>query len=463
MNERALIDRVRGTLREEGAEGDVYIEHRKELELRVREGKLEGLTRSEVRGLAVRAFKDGRLGFVHSTELTDEGAATATRRACGLSRSGSTREDLVLAPGRAPGVEPAASPTFDTPLEDEGRALDLYDESLASRSIAERTSWLVTAEQAARGTDPRVARTDNTTLRDVASSIWIGNTNGLERHCRKTDVNVVLEIVAEEGEDKQPGTTNLRVAHWHQLPSPAEAGRNTARKALRLLGGRPIRTGRYPVIFSPDAGWAPLVYFAGAVNGSALDRGRSWLSQRPNQTIGSELVTIRDSGRVRGASGSIPFDGEGIDTHDAVLMDRGAVSGSELDLATSARTGRPPTGNALRGGYERLPEIGSHNLYMEAGATTPEEIVASTKQGLWVWGLSGWWIGLDPSNPEFSSGASGVWIEWGKLVKPVARVTIASSLADLFKNVDAVGNDLVFDGTTKTPTYRVAEMAVSGT
>jgi PmbA protein len=463
MNERRVIERVRHALRSEGAEGDVYIEHRKELELRVREGKLEGLTRSEVRGLAVRAIKDGRLGFVHSTELNEDGGAAAAARAIVLSRSGSNRDDLVLAPGRTTSDASTAATDLEVPLEDEGRALGLYDETLEPRSIDERTTWLVTAEQAARGTDTRVTRTDNATYREVLTSIWIGNTNGLERHYRRSHVNVGLEIVAEKDGDKQPGTTNLQFSHWHELPSPADVGRRTARKAIRLLGGRPVRTGRYTVIFTPDAGWAPLVYLANAVNGSALERGRSWLSQRSNRTIGSSLVTIRDSGRVPGAPGSVPFDGEGIDTQDGVLMDRGTVVGQEIDLATSARTGTPPTGNALRGGYQGLPEIGSHNLYMEAGTTTPDEIVASTKLGLWVWGLSGWWIGLDPSNAEFSSAATGVWIEWGQLIKPVARVTIASNLADLFKNVDAVGNDLVFDGTTKTPTYRVTEMVVSGT
>jgi PmbA protein len=79
-----------------------------------------------------------------------------------------------------------------------------------------------------------------------------------------------------------------------------------------------------------------------------------------------------------------------------------------------------------------------------------------------VWGLSGWWLGLDPSNPQFSSAASGLWIENGKPVRPVARVTIAGTLQEIFSAVDSVGDDLVWDGAVKTPTFRVREMAVSG-
>jgi len=453
-------------LADEGATGDVYIEHRQDLELRARDGALEGLSRAEVRGLAVRAMKGGRLGFVHTTELDEEGVAAAARRACALSSSASERDDLVLAEVKAPAPPPREFATSVDPaasMEDEGRSLSIHDDALHEKPIEERVSWLVTAERAARGTDPRVRRTESAAYTESARSIWIANTNGLDRHYRRSTLSPTLEVVAENEGEKQIGSVSIQVPHWHALPNPAEFGRRAARKALRLLGGQPVRTGKYAVIMSPDAGWAPLSYLATALDGNALDRGRSWLSGRPSPSIGSPLVTIHDNGRLRGGPGSAPFDGEGVDTQDTVLMARGAITGKQLDLATSARTGTPPTGNATRPDYQSLPEIQSHNLYMEAGASTPEEIIASTKAGLWVWSLSGWWIGLDPSNPQFSSAAAGVWIEWGKLVKPVAQVTIASSVADLFKNIDAVGNDLVFDATAKTPTYRIAEMSISGT
>ena len=204
--------------------------------------------------------------------------------------------------------------------------------------------------------------------------------------------------------------------------------------------------------------WVPARIIFRATN----RRGRSWLAGKPGFKIGSPLVTIRDGGQVPRAPGSIPFDGEGVDTTDVALVSRGAVTGQTVDLATSARTGIAPTGNAMRGGYEGLPNIASRNLYLEPGASSPAEILSGVKEGLWVWSLTGWWIGLDPSNPEFSSAAAGVWIEWGKPVKPVARVTIAARLSDLFGNVDAVGNDLVFDDGAKTPSYRVSEMSISG-
>jgi predicted Zn-dependent protease len=83
-------------------------------------------------------------------------------------------------------------------------------------------------------------------------------------------------------------------------------------------------------------------------------------------------------------------------------------------------------------------------------------------RGLWVWGLSGWWIGLDPTNTQFSSAAFGLWIENGKAVRPVARVTIAGELSETFGAIDAVADDIEWTDDAVTPTYRVAGMMVSG-
>jgi predicted Zn-dependent protease len=110
-----------------------------------------------------------------------------------------------------------------------------------------------------------------------------------------------------------------------------------------------------------------------------------------------------------------------------------------------------------------LPEIASSNLYLVPGNAKAEEIVGRVEKGLWIWGLSGWWIGLDPSNPQFSSAAAGLWIENGKPVRPVARVTVAGTIQEILSGIEEVGNDLIWNGTTRTPTYRVKELAVSGT
>ncbi len=452
MDRRVVLNQVLEILRAENAEGDAYLVERESLSLRVREGRLEEISRAGVRGLAVRAMVDQRLGFVHTSAVGEEGARDAARKALALAKSASPRTDLVIPEPVGPGDG-----------RDEGEALAIYDSSIEEKPISEKEGWARSAEAIARGHDPKIRGTEGASYDEDLTSIWIANTKGLFRHCRLSGIDVGVEVVAEEADEKQIGDAGVEVTRWENLPDPGELGRRAAERAVRLIGGRPVPTGRYPVIFSPDAGWAPLVYVSVALRGDHLSRKRSWLTDRLDTQIGSRFVTIRDDARKVGGPASLPFDAEGVDTGEITLVDQGKVAGTLLDLASAKRLAKESTGSSRREGYAQLPEISSSNLYLAPGDTKPEQLFDGVEQGLWVWGLSGWWVGLDPSNPDFSSAAFGLWIEDGKPTKPVARVTIAGTIEEILGGVDAVADDLVWDHPTKAPTYRVAEMAVSGT
>jgi PmbA protein len=452
VDERFILDSVLSVLKSAGAEGDAYLEQRRTLQFQIREGQLQDISRADVRGLAVRAMRDGRLGFVYTSALDTEGVKQAAQRALDLARSAGPRDDLILPEPSGPGDG-----------SDEGAPLGICDTGLEGRPLPEKQEWARAAEAVARGYDPKIKRTEGVGYDEDITSSWIGNTKGLFRHQKRSHLSMGIQVIAEDGEDKQPGELNHQGVHWDDLPDPGEFGRRAGERAVRLLGGRPVPTGRYPVIFSPEAGWAPLVYLAVALQGDHLSRGRSWLAGQPDAVLGSSLVTIRDDARKVGGPGSASFDGEGVDTQDFILLEQGKVRGSFLDLASAKRLGARSTGSAQRGGYASLPGIASSNLYLVPGSAKAEEIVGRVEKGLWIWGLSGWWIGLDPSNSQFSSAATGVWIENGKPVRSVARVTVAGTIQEILGGIEEIGSDLVWNGTTRTPTYRVKELAVSGT
>jgi PmbA protein len=452
---RATLDAALSILRGQGAEGDAFLENRRTLDLRVRDGRQDSVTRSEIRGLAVRAMLGGRLGFCHTGKADLSGAAEAARQACDLARAASLRDDLVIAEPVGPGDG-----------RDEGVALRRCDDSLGAMPIEEKVEYIRACESAGRGFDPKIKRTDGAGWSEGLSASWTANTRGLFRHYRSSSVSVNLGVIAEDRGEMQPGEIGWEGVRQDDLPSPEIIGRRAGERAVRLLGGVPVTTGRFPVIFSPESGWALLVYLATALNGSSLAQGRSWLSPMleggAQPTIGSSLVTVRDDGRLPQGPGRVPFDGEGIDTRDNLLLNQGRVTDVMCDLASAKRLGRFSTGNAGRGGYEELPQVRAHNLYLAPGTVSAEQVVASVDHGLWVWGLTGWWIGLDPGNDQFSSAAFGLWVERGRPVRPVSRVTIAGKLPEILGAVDLVANDLTWEHSTRTPTFRVKEMTLSG-
>ena len=188
-------------------------------------------------------------------------------------------------------------------------------------------------------------------------------------------------------------------------------------------------------------------------------RNATFLKDSLGRAVASPLVTLVDDGRrVRGL-GSRPFDGEGLPTRRNQPIEAGVLRYWLCDSYAARKIGAKPTGTARRG-IGGGPGVGASNLFFEPGTTTPEAILASTERGLYVSDLIG--SGVNVVTGDYSQGAVGHWIENGRLTHPVHEVTIAGNLRQMLQDVDAVGNDLVFRGSSASPTLRIRRMTVSG-
>ena len=225
MEEKRLLESALDVLRSSGAQGDAFLEHRRSLHLNVREGRLEEISRAEVIGLGLRAIKDGRLGFVHTTALDPDGVTRAAQKAVSLSTAASPREDLLLA-------DAAAGPGDGA---DEGASLGLYDASLETKPLSEKEDWARAAESLARGYDPRIKRTDGANYNEDLAGCWIANTKGLFRHHRRSTLNVSVSVIAEDQGEMQPGEADFEAVRWADLPDPGALGRKAGERAVRLL------------------------------------------------------------------------------------------------------------------------------------------------------------------------------------------------------------------------------------
>jgi PmbA protein len=175
--------------------------------------------------------------------------------------------------------------------------------------------------------------------------------------------------------------------------------------------------------------------------------------------IASPKITVIDDGRLPGGLGSKPFDGEGLPTRRNVLVAEGKLESWLLDSYSGRKLGLPSTGNASRGAGSG-PGVGATNLWIEAGSGTLEELIADTERGLLVTELIG--MGFNPTTGDYSRGASGLWIEGGRISHPVEEITIAGNLRQMLLDVDAVGSELVWRGRAAAPPLRVAQMTVAG-
>ncbi len=245
---------------------------------------------------------------------------------------------------------------------------------------------------------------------------------------------------------------------FKRLETPEVIGETAAKRALRRLGARKIPTQEAPVVFDPEMAASLLRTLAGAVAGTSIYRGSSFLLNRLKQQIAAETVTVIDDGTIPGALGSRPFDGEGIPTQRTAVVEHGVLQSYLLDTYCARRLGMTSTGNAARDAAGI--SVGSANFYLVPGTSTPGEIIASVKSGLYLTELIG--FGVNLVTGDYSRGAVGLWIENGELTYPVEEITIAGNLTEMLRHIEMVGNDLVFRGRTAAPTLKIARMTIAG-
>jgi PmbA protein len=227
-----------------------------------------------------------------------------------------------------------------------------------------------------------------------------------------------------------------------------------------MLDPQMVRTQKAAVIVDPDVGRSILGGVIGALNGERVLQGASFLKDSMDEKIASERLSIIDDGTREKGMASAPFDGEGVPTMKNTLVENGILKSFIYNTSAAKRAGTESTGNASRRGFTSLPGIGTHNVYLLPGKHTRNEIIASTGRGLLLKGLTGY--GINSVSGNFSGGASGFWVENGKILYPVKGLTIAGKATDILNDIDMMGTDIDMNDTFASPTFRISEMLIGG-
>jgi PmbA protein len=199
-------------------------------------------------------------------------------------------------------------------------------------------------------------------------------------------------------------------------------------------------------------------HLAGAINGSAVARKTSFLKDKRGARLFASGIRIIDDPLRPGGLRSRPFDGEGVAVRPLTIVDDGVLTTWLLDSATGRELGLATTGHASRG-VSSAPSPGPSNLYLEAGPISPDALIADIASGFYVTELIG--SGVNQVTGDYSRGASGFWIENGKLTYPVSEVTIAAHLLDMFRTL-VPANDLKFRYGTNAPTISMEGLTIAG-
>ena len=238
------------------------------------------------------------------------------------------------------------------------------------------------------------------------------------------------------------------------LASPEAVGRYAAQRALSRLGSRKIPTTQCPVLFESTLAAGLLGGFVQAVSGGSLYRKSSFLLDSLGKMVFPKHIDILEDPFVMGGKGSSPFDEEGVRVAPRKVVKGGRVEGYFLSSYSARKLGMKTTGNAG----------GSHNLVMTSRLTQASDNLDAMLQklgtGLFVVELMG--QGVNYVTGDYSRGASGFWVENGKIAFPVHEITIAGNLKDMLKGIEAVGADAYNYGAKTVGSILVNRMKVAG-
>ncbi len=422
---------------------DLLVAEGTEFSVTVRRGEVETLKEAGSKGLGIRVF----VGQRTASSYTSDFSWPALKRLV----------EGTVEMARATGEDPAAGlPDEMVPPEDVD--LDLYDPSPAALATEERIARARAAEAVALDT-AGITNSQGASWSSGEGSVLLASTKGFLGSYRSSSVSLSVVPQAERNGQRERDywyTTGRGLA---DLETPEEVGRTAAERTLRRLGATQTPTCQVPVVFDPETAAELMGALFSALSGYAVFRNATFLKDRVGQEVASPLLTLVDDGRRRRGLGSRPFDGEGLPTRRNVPLERGVLRFYLCDAYSARKIGAEPVGSARRG-VGGGPSVGSGNTFFEPGETPPEEILGGVKDGLYVTDLIG--FGVNVITGDYSQGAVGHRIENGCLTNPVSEVTIAGNLNDMLRDVDAVGNDLVFRGSSASPTLRIRRMTVSG-
>ena len=413
------------------------------LSVSVRKGELENVERNRDKSLGVTVYIGNRRGNASTSDFSTRAIEQTVQAAYDIARF--TAEDPMAGLPDADDIAPTST----------HRDLDLfYPWAIDSEAAAQMA---MACEAAALKTHRRITNSEGAGVSAQQSHFFSAHTRGFRggyassRH--SFSVSPIASLPGKNAEMQRDGWySSMRDAA--DLASPEAVGRYAAQRALSRLGSRKIPTIECPVLFESTLAAGLLGSFVQAVSGGALYRKSSFLLDSLGKMAFPKHIDILEDPFVLRGKGSSPFDSEGVRVAPRKVVQGGRVQGYFLSTYSARKLGMKTTGNAG----------GSHNLTMTSRLTQPGDDLDAMLQklgtGLFVTELMG--SGTNYVTGDYSRGASGFWVEKGRIAYPVHEITIAGNMKTMLKGIEAVGSDAYNYGAKTVGSILVNRMKVAG-
>ncbi len=425
---------------EKGADDiEVSIINDHEIDVDVRLGNIENLIEANSRYLSLRIFKDKKTSHATSSDLSEETLKYLTKNA--IQRATLTQSD-----------ECSGLPSVH-PVEADISSLKLSDPEIPLLDINDIISLAVDTEKIALQ-NKKITNSHGANLEIHDMEKILANSKSFLNSYDATFCSLSLHLQAGETDNTVEGSWFSSKRFFNELEKPEQVAKKAVEKTLRQLNPRKIQTQTVPVVFEPFMTSWLLGFLFYCLSGTSIYQQSSFLTDKLNQRIGNNNISVYDDGLLPGQLGTRPFDSEGVPCQKTEVIKNGFLKNYLCNTYAARKLKLRSTGNAAGSGAYPT------NFYLEPEKYSPNDIISSLDKGLILIRTIG--HGLNPVTGDISRGAFGLWVENGDIQFPVSEITVSGNLGKILYDIEMIGNDLDFFSQVSGPTIKVAEMTVAG-
>ncbi|WP_426369615.1 metalloprotease PmbA [Pseudocolwellia sp. HL-MZ7] len=417
---------------------EVAMSRQQGLSVGTRMGEVETVEFTNDGALGLTVYIEGRKGSASTADLSEGALQQAVQAAVNIAKYTSVDDCSGLADKSLLAMEP----------ED----LDLYHHKAINTD--EAIEIAKACEESALAYDKRITNSDGASLDTFEGFKVYGNTHGQLVGYPSSRHSLSCVMIAGEGDDMQRDYAYTVSRKFDLLDAPALVGVEAAKETLSRLNPQKLPTGKVPVMFRADIANTIFGHFIAAISGGNLYRKSSFLLDSIGKSVFPDFLNISERPHIKGALASSTFDSEGVKTLDREIITAGCLETYLLTSYSARKLGLQTTGHAG----------GIHNWILNAEGEGRggnfDNMLKKLGTGFLVTELMG--QGVNVVNGDYSRGAAGFWVENGEIAFPVAEVTIAGNLQEMFKGLVAVGDDVDMRGSIRTGSLLMNEMQVAG-
>ncbi|NLG82856.1 MAG: TldD/PmbA family protein [Bacilli bacterium] len=427
------------------SEIEVYTEEKAGLDISLFNGVVDKNVMFKTTGVALRGLYNGQMGYVSSEYVDDDKIDYLLERLIDNAKVLTIEEKSFIYEGS------------ENYPEVEERAL-----SFTEVSTWEKVKLLQELEKKIKEKDIRIASVANCMYKETKVTIEIRNSKGL--NLKKTDgyCFVYASAVAKDESDVKSGSDYRIVKNFSEI-NLDKLAESIVKRAVGLLNATPVESKKYPVILENEVFADILGAFQAMFSGESVLKKLTLLKDKLDEQVANTNITIVDDPLCQDAYVQQTFDDEGVSCYRKEIISKGVFKTFLHNLKTAHALNTQSTGNGFKAGLNSPVGVRYTNLYVEKGYTSLEDMIKGTEEGLLITDVQGLHSGVNPISGDFSLQASGYLIQNGVIAKPVTLIVIAGNFLELLKNVEEVGNDLVFTyQQIGCPSIKVSSLQVSG-